>query len=305
MSSSSKHCSFWSMMRKICVFTVSHVFHRFNSCLLPYFCLIMFKKAIINHQFSSFSLKNSCWQSLMRHQSPLEVSDVHPLLCVIYHPTTTETHSSAPQQTAEMMQDKWLWVWLKKEYDWPKRQPVKLRGETFVTCKNRFYSVCRNQIKPGRPLSVTLCGYPKTFQASEWQASAEAACPAWWGHSSHTGSMSDVGHLASGQDSKQRKGPSTGVHWMNLSMSRALRHPARSDPPTSILKINTSVTIHLQSLDTNLTCHPSSFCWGIILLPLSNEFRTSEQATDGTSAQNVTKHSGLQSFFFFWWLLFV
>ena len=86
-----------------------------------------------------------------------------------------------------------------------------------------------------------------------------ARLPGQAGHSSHAGSMSDAGHLASGQDSKTKeKSQAMAFHWMNLSMSRALRRPGLAWPPASILKINTSVTVHLQSLDTNLTCHPSS-----------------------------------------------
>lgn len=126
------------------------------------------------------------------------------------------------------------------------------------------------------------------------------------GYSLHTGSKSDVGHLASGKDSKQRKGPSNGVHWINLSMSCALRHPASPDP-------------NLHSQDKYL-CHHSPSVPGhkfnlssIILVQRynsppshSNEFKTSKQARDRTSSLNMTKHFGIQIFFFFFfWLLFV
>lgn len=108
------------------------------------------------------------------------------------------------------------------------------------------------------------------------------------GYSLHIGSMSDVGHLASGKDSKQRKGPSNGVHWINLSMSCALRHPASPDP-------------NLHSQDKYL-CHHSPSVPGhkfnlssIILVqrynfprpPHSNEFKTSKT---GQGWDLVTEH---------------
>lgn len=127
-------------------------------------------------------------------------------------------------------------------------------------------------------------------QKNEQQAPAEVGCPAWRMHSSRAGSMSDVGHLASGQDSKQRKGPSNGVHWINLSMSCALRHPALPDP-------------NLHSQDKYL-CHHSPSVPGhkfnlssIILVlrynfppPCSNEFKTPEQARDRISPLRMTRH---------------
>lgn len=137
----------------------------------------------------------------------------------------------------------------------------------------------------------------------EWTTSiSRGRMPGMAGHSSHTGSMSDVGHLASGQNSKQRKGPSNGVHWINLSMSCALRHPASPDP-------------NLHSQDKYL-CHHSPSVPGhkfnlssIILVqrynfpPPNNVFKTSEQARDETSLLNMTKHFGNPDFFL--WLLFV
>lgn len=120
------------------------------------------------------------------------------------------------------------------------------------------------------------------------------------GYSLHIGSMSDVGHLASGKDSKQRKGPSNGVHWINLSMSCALRHPASPDP-------------NLHSQDKYL-CHHSPSVPGhkfnlssIILVQRYNfpppltvtSLRPPKQARDGTSSLNMTKHFGIQIFYFF------
>lgn len=91
----------------------------------------------------------------------------------------------------------------------------------------------RNQINPVT-YNLTVSEYPQQtcFRNSGLTKTSisKGRMPSMAGHSSHIGSMSDAGHLASGQDSKQRKGPSNGVHWINLSMSCALRHPASPDP---------------------------------------------------------------------------
>lgn len=103
----------------------------------------------------------------------------------------------------------------------------KISLKLCVTLRNQINPVTQNHT-PNKHGSKRVKDLGPT---EEWTTSiSRGRMPGMAGHSSHIGSMSDVGHLASGQDSKQRKGPSNGVHWINLSMSCALRHPASPDP---------------------------------------------------------------------------
>lgn len=101
------------------------------------------------------------------------------------------------------------------------------------------------------------------------------------GYSSHAGSMSDVGHLASGRDSKQRKGPSNGVHGINLSMSGALRRPASSDPS---LHFQDKYLCHRSPSVPGHKFNLSSIIRGLSynFPPLHNESKTSKRDRDGT-----------------------
>lgn len=67
--------------------------------------------------------------------------------------------------------------------------------------------------------------------------------------------------------------------------------------PASILKINTSVTIHLQSLDTDFPCHPSFLHGDVVFTPPCNEYETPKQARDGTTSAAMAIFS-LYGFYF-------
>lgn len=121
------------------------------------------------------------------------------------------------------------------------------------------------------------------------------------GYSLHIGSMSNVGHLASGKDSRQRKGPSSGFRWINLSKSCAFRHPASTDP-------------NLYSQD-KYRCHRSpsvpghKFNLSSIILVRRYNFHsfTSTDPQTGQGWDHITeddKAFWTQNFFFIW-LLFV
>lgn len=68
--------------------------------------------------------------------------------------------------------------------------------------------------------------------------------------------------------------------------------------PTSILKINTSVTIHLQSLDTDFPCHPSFLHGDLVFTPPCNEYET-PQTREG--CHNISSNGDFLSL----WFLFV
>lgn len=250
-------------------------------------------------------------------QSPLEVSVAHPLLSTEHPHRRMQTQSCPSVNTTEdNTGHSFVFIILKKGRKREKcskhihfngtrlAQTERLNSkmlsfEVFlkpsVSLRNQINPVTQNLTVPEQPKQTWFKRSHRFGPHRRMNYKHQQRMPGMAGHSSHIGSMSDVGHLASGKDSKQRKGPCNGVYWMNLSMSCALRHPASPDP-------------NLHSQDKYL-CHHSPSVPGhklnlssIILVqrynfpPPSNEFRTSEQARDGTSL-NMTKYFGILIFF--------
>lgn len=134
-----------------------------------------------------------------------------------------------------------------------------------VTCKRQRQQEKWYSTKSGRPLwaEINILTFPfrsgNSFGlglSEEWMTSISGKGSAGTAtHPSHAGRMKDAGHLVSSQDPKQKASDMGPAGWICQCLVPSGTQPRLT--LTSIPKINNSVTVHLHSLDTNLSCHPS------------------------------------------------